>query len=206
VSEQFVRDHTVDVTLPDGGRVRVRPILPGDKDRLADGFERLSPQSRYRRFFSAISELPDEMLAYLTELDYHDHFAFGAIDLDDPGQPGVGVARYIRLADDPAAAEVTVAVSDDHQRRGIGTVLLEAVAVTAREHGVERLVATVLADNEPVKAMLRDSGAVLHWDFDTGTLRAELPIPPDGTNVRATRLFDALRAAGRGDIRLEPPR
>ena len=206
MSEDFVRDQSVDVTLADGGRVRVRPILPEDKRRIADGFERLSPQSRYRRFFSSLSELPDEMLAYLTELDYDNHFAFGAIDLDDPDEPGVGVARYIRLPDDPMAAEVTVAVNDDHQRRGIGTVLLDAIAVTAREHGIDRLVAYVLTDNEPVKAMLRESGAELRWDSDTGTLRAEVPIPPAGTDVRSTRLFDALRAVARGDIDVEPPR
>src|SRR5919106_848625 len=73
--EEFVRRCTTTVALQDGTRARLRPIVPDDKARLVGAFERLSPESRYRRFMAPIAELSDEQLAQLTELDYRDHFA-----------------------------------------------------------------------------------------------------------------------------------
>jgi hypothetical protein len=57
IDEAFVRRRTVEVALRDGGMVRIRPITPDDKDHILDGFRRLSPESRYRRFLSPIDEL-----------------------------------------------------------------------------------------------------------------------------------------------------
>ena len=205
VTDEFIRERTADVTLRDGGHIRVRPIVPGDKARLAAGMRHLSPESRYRRFFSAVDELSSKALAYLTELDYDDHFAWGAIDLDDPLRPGVGVARYVRLTGDPTAAEVAVAVTDDHQRRGIGTLLLELVAISAREHGIERLVATVLSDNEPARALLRTLGATTRRAAGAGgAVEAEFPVPPPPEGIRDTSIFGLLRAAARGEVEVRP--
>lgn len=180
--------------------MRVRPVVPGDREGLAEGVRRMSLESRYRRFFSAVPELPDAALTYLTEIDYDDHFAWAAVDLDQPGAPGVGVARYIRLPDDPEAAEVAVAVADDHHRLGIGTLLLEAVALTAREHGIRRLVATVLSDNQAGRSVLRGLGATFRWDPVGGVLRVEMPVPDGSQGIRDTRLYDALRAAAQGQV------
>jgi RimJ/RimL family protein N-acetyltransferase len=196
----FVQRHTVDVVLASGRRVRVRPVVPEDREGLAEGVRRMSLESRYRRFFSAVPELPEAALTYLTEIDYDDHFAWAAVDLDQPGAPGIGVARYIRLPDDPEAAEVAVAVADDHHRLGIGTLLLEAVALTAREHGIRRLVATVLSDNQAGRSVLRGLGATFRWDPDGGVLRVEMPVPDGSQGIRDTRLYDALRAAAQGQV------
>jgi hypothetical protein len=65
-----------------------------------------------------ISELSSDQLSYLTEIDYWDHMAWVALDPTQPGQPGMGVARYVRMADDPAAAQAAVAVVDEHQGAG----------------------------------------------------------------------------------------
>ncbi|HET9443320.1 MAG TPA: GNAT family N-acetyltransferase [Acidimicrobiales bacterium] len=203
-SEDFVRARTADVTLRDGGHIRVRPVAPGDKERLVDGLRRLSPASRYRRFLAPTDHLSADALAYLTELDYHDHFAWGAVDLDEPGEPGVGVARYVRLRDDPEAAEVAVAVVDDHQRRGIGGLLLRLVAMSAREHGIRRLVATVMADNEPVREVLRDLGADYRLRTEQGRAVIEVPVPEPTEEMAATSLFGLLRLAAGGDLEVRP--
>ena len=76
------------VTLPDGSRLLIRPIEPADRERVAAGFERLSPESRYRRFFSPLPELSGRQLDYLTRVDHHDHEALVALDADS----GEGVA------------------------------------------------------------------------------------------------------------------
>jgi GNAT superfamily N-acetyltransferase len=129
-----------------------------------------------------------------------------AVDLDAPGHPGLGVARYIRLADDPRAAEVAVAVNDHHHRRGIGTLLLEVVALTALDHGIDRLVASVLSDNGPTRALITDLGGHLKWDGDLGALRAVVPIPSSDAELARPAVARVLRAAARGEIqpRLSP--
>jgi len=81
------------VTLRDGSRVTVRPIRPQDAAPLRAGFERLSDESRYRRFLSPMQELSGPMLRYLTEVDHHDHEALIAVGADGTI---VGVARSVR--------------------------------------------------------------------------------------------------------------
>ena len=61
------------VALRDGSHVRVRQAHRSDKDLLLRGFERLSPESRYRRFLAPMPQLTEAMVRYLTEVDHHDH-------------------------------------------------------------------------------------------------------------------------------------
>jgi RimJ/RimL family protein N-acetyltransferase len=143
------------VTLRDGARVRIRPISPDDRDELKAGFERLSPESRYRRFFSPLPRLSERELDRLTQVDHHDHEALVAID-EETGA-GLAVARYVRV--DRETAEPAIAVADDWQGRGLGTVLLDALADRAREEGITCFRATVLATNAPAIALLEGLGA-----------------------------------------------
>src|ERR1035441_4855665 len=89
-------------------RVLVRPLQLSDRHELAIGYEHLSAQARHLRFFTAPSRLSDADLEYLTNLDYKDHFAWAAFALDEPDEPGIGVARYIRDRAQPDHAEVAV--------------------------------------------------------------------------------------------------
>lgn len=100
------------ITLRDGARVTLRPIAPEDKPLLAASFDRLSEESRYRRFFTTKPALSAAELDYLVDVDHQDHEAIVAIDRSS-GE-GLGVARYIRSTDDVEVAEV--AVVDGHRR------------------------------------------------------------------------------------------
>jgi GNAT superfamily N-acetyltransferase len=82
------------------------------------------------------------MLAYLTEVDHHDHEALVAFD--DCSSEGVGVAWYVRV--DGATAEAAVTVADDWQGRGLGTALTSMLAERALEEGIDRFTAVVLAE------------------------------------------------------------
>lgn len=132
----------------------IRPIEPGDRDLLAAGFERLSQDSRYRRFFAEIPALTDRQLDYLTRIDHRDHEALIAID----PQTGdaIGVARYVRTG--PGVAEPAVVVADDWHRRGIGSALLDRLVERALEEGITRFAAPVLAENRPAIRTLERLG------------------------------------------------
>ncbi|HZQ86699.1 MAG TPA: GNAT family N-acetyltransferase [Acidimicrobiales bacterium] len=161
------------VQLADGGRYMLRPITPDDKHALEDGFARMSPQTRLSRFFNNTKSLTDEQLRYFTEIDYVDHFAWVVFDLDTPEHPGAGVARYIRLEDEPDAAEAAFTVIDDHQGRGLGILLVVALADVARKHGIRRFVLYIRADNEAMIGLARALGARMVVD-EPGVLRGEL--------------------------------
>ena len=112
--------------LADGTPIRHRLLRPDDREKLRNGFARLSPESRYRRFFSAREALSDEALDYLTSPDGRDHVAIGA-ELAAPDADrsyGIGIARFVRLPNEPSAAEAAVAVIDEMQHRGVGRLLL----------------------------------------------------------------------------------
>jgi GNAT superfamily N-acetyltransferase len=194
----FIAARTRSVVLPDGTPLLVRPILPDDKPLLLRAFDRLSPESRYARFFSPMPRLSAPLLDYFTEVDYDAHFAWVALTTEAGENVGVGVARYVRLAEDASAAEAAVTVIDAYQRRGIGALLLDALAREASEHGIRRLEGLVLVGNDSMLAVLRRAGARL-WRDQPGTVRFEIDLPDRSGDLRSTRLYDILRAFARGE-------
>ncbi len=147
------------VVLRDGSQVLIRPVQGSDAPLLADGFARLSVRSRQLRFMTGKPQLTPAELRYFTEVDHHDHEAIGALDLLD-GR-GVGIARYIRSADDPRSAEMAITIIDEWHRRGLGTELLTRLSDRARQAGIRRFTALVAGENRAVIGLLRKMGAEL---------------------------------------------
>jgi acetyltransferase len=138
--------------------VEIRPLAPGDRERLAEAFSRLSEETRRRRFRGLANQLPERDLDRLTQIDHHHHEALTAI-APDSGRI-VGVARFITMPDEPRAAEVAIAVDDDWQRRGIGRRLMSELVARARAEGIARLLAYVSADNHTVLSWIARAGGV----------------------------------------------
>jgi nucleotide-binding universal stress UspA family protein/RimJ/RimL family protein N-acetyltransferase len=182
------------VELRDGTHVQIRPLGPGDRDALAAGFERLSPESRYLRFFGPVPRLTEAQLRYLTDVDHHDHEALIAVD-PDTGD-GVGVARFVRT--DARVAEPAIAVIDDWQGRGVGGVLLDQLADRAREEGIATFAAPVLAHNEAAIAALRRLGETR---VERQGHEIELHIELGDPRAAAPTLQDLLRQAAEESIR-----
>lgn len=188
------------IRLRDGSEILIRQIQAEDKELLRAGFEHLSPESRYRRFFTPINRLTASQLAYFTEVDHHDHEALLA--LDGVGV-GVGVARYIRLADRPDTAEVAVTVVDDWHGRGVAAELLRRLVERAAAQGIERFSATCLAENHDIVEVLSALG-VTHFDHpDAGVLNLEVELPADVTDGHAPQR--ALKGAAAGELALRHP-
>jgi GNAT superfamily N-acetyltransferase len=174
--------------------VAIRPIEPDDRDALARGFDRLSEQSRYRRFLSPRGPLSQAELSYLTEVDHRDHEALVAVD-PEAGE-GVGVARFIRSSEDPAVAELAVAVADDWQGQGVGSLLAAELAKRARDEGITCFTALALAENDAILGLLQDLGEVRTGRTQLGTVELAVDLPDDGIS----RLRRLLRAVARGDV------
>jgi RimJ/RimL family protein N-acetyltransferase len=189
------------VGLRDGSEVLVRPIEPDDKKDLVRGFKALSPESRYRRFLTPMTRLSPKLLRYLTEIDHHDHEPLVAVSADELAP--VGVARYIRSAHDADAAEVAVAVVDHWQRRGVATELLRRLAGRAVEEGVDRFVATCLAENRDVLELLEEVGPHRVRKTEGGTVEIEIELPVSTSGDAPLRA--ALRRAASGVLSFRHP-
>jgi RimJ/RimL family protein N-acetyltransferase len=159
--------------MPDGLRVGLRPIHPDDREALIEGFQALSEDSRYHRFLTPMPRLSDRQARYLTELDLINHFAWGIGIRDADGEiRGIGVARYVRDAADPSAAEIAVAITDEYQGLGLGSLLVRALAVVAETHGVRHLTGYMLGSNRPMVRIFERIGARMHT-AGPGLLRGE---------------------------------
>jgi len=145
-----------ELLLSDGTRLRLRPLTRDDRDGLLSLFDRLSEESRWRRFMSPKPTLAPRELDYLTDIDHVAHEAFAAVDERDGSL--AGVARYVRHAGTECSAELAVEVADELQRRGIGTALCIRVVERARENGLTVLTATALWSNQPARRLLRRLG------------------------------------------------
>jgi RimJ/RimL family protein N-acetyltransferase len=134
--------------------VTIRPIRADDTERLQLSHERLSPESRYRRFMSAKPHLTAADARYLVDIDGCHHYALVATVAEPAGEAIVAVARFVRQADDPQAAEFAIVVGDEWQRQGLGGELLGRLADAAVTRGVERFRAVMLTDNVPIHRLV----------------------------------------------------
>jgi RimJ/RimL family protein N-acetyltransferase len=188
----------LETVLRDGTAVSFRPIQPDDKHWLQEGIREMSPESRYRRFFSHLTELSDDQLRYFTEVDQVDHVAWVAT-LPAQDHRVIGVARFVRLPGDPEAAEAAVTVVDAYQHRGIGRALLLVLTEAAIVRGIKRFTMFVLGDNEQMLHLLREVGAVSDGVHD-GVHEFHVPLPGTIEEIDQGAAPRILRVAAEGNL------
>jgi GNAT superfamily N-acetyltransferase len=201
IDADFAVDFRLVHVLDDGTKVEIRPIRASDAALLQRGFEELSPESRYRRFFGTVSRLSDATLRYLTDVDGEDHVAIVAT-CDSPDlktERGLGIARFVRVAEADGTrgevAEAAVTVVDDMQRHGLGRELLTVLAATARARGIKRFRADILASNEPMRRLLDEVKPVIVSEAD-GVLTVDVPLEDRAASLeREWTLGRLFRAA-----------
>jgi len=162
-----------DAVLTDGGIVHVRPIVPDDVEKVDAFHVRQSRETIYYRYFSPLPRLSARDLERIVNVDYVTRMAFVAL----LGDEIVGIASY-DMWPDRNEAEVAFITDDEHQGRGLATVLLEYLAVAARENGLDGLTATVLPTNRKMLGVFHDAGFQVQSEFDEGVIEVRLGIEP----------------------------
>jgi acetyltransferase len=155
--------------LHGGGQVTVRPIHPDDAQMLQHLMQHLSPESRYFRFVSSMTELPPSMLARFTLIDYDREMALVAVFKErQAGADGeiteteriVGVSRYITNPDQ-SSCEFSLVVADDFNGKGLGSRLMLSIMDVAREKGLSEIDGLVLANNPGMLKLMKSLGFVV---------------------------------------------
>ena len=157
--------HTTDVRLKKLGWVRIRPLQNGDTEIVARFFERLSSESRFRRFNAAKPRLREGELATLARVDARSHSLVAWIE-GDP-EPA-GFAQLVRDADERTHAEIAFAVADVYHRRGIGSALVDRLAADARAAGITHLTATIQSSNTAAFVLVKRVAGPMDIRFEGG--------------------------------------
>lgn len=150
--------------LRDGTPVIARPLVPSDRARLAEAYRRVSPETRYNRFWTHTGEIiGDTMLNKILDQDPFRHVTWTVLD---PSRdfPPLGGASWWRNINKPDEAEISAIVLDDDHGRGIGTLLLALMWLTAFRAGIRELTGYALPENRQAADWMRDCGADGHWD------------------------------------------
>lgn len=158
--------------LPDGTVIQLRELHAGDEEALRRLFFRLSPATVRLRFLQPVETPSPRVLHYLADVDHDRRQAIAAVVDGEV----VGVARYDRFRDAPDRAEVAVVVEDAWQGRGVGKVLLNALARDARDHGVASLTATVMGENRRMLSIARRLAPKTRVQLDHGEWELETPL------------------------------
>jgi len=207
----FTPDYVERAELRDGSPVTLRLVRGDDKELLRREFERWSPDSRYARFHAPKQRLTDDELTYLTETDQENHFAIGAVSETADGEPlGLGIARFIRLADqlgEPVTAEAAISVADHAQGKGLGRLLFLRLVAAAKERGIERFRCFVLGSNSSMQDLITAIAPDHTTELDAGVMSIDFALPAMEPDVAAAEtpeggMYRLFRAVAEGAVRL----
>ncbi|NLF04239.1 MAG: GNAT family N-acetyltransferase [Actinomycetales bacterium] len=166
-----------DVVLRDGVPAHLRPIAPSDADALQAFHVGQSERSVYLRFFAPMERLSPADLERFTHVDHRDRVALVVVA---PGEGTVeriiAVGRFDRVG--TSSAEVAFTVADAHQRRGLGSILLEHLAAAGRELGIAEFTAEVLPQNGAMLAVFREAGFEVRQAYDDGLVAVRIDLDP----------------------------
>jgi RimJ/RimL family protein N-acetyltransferase len=155
------------VTLPNQRRLRIRALRPCEERPIRELDARLSRETRYRRFFSAMSTLPDSLIQILARVD-HDHVALVAEHDGADGRRTIALGSFGAV--DDVSAEVALVVCDQWQGQRVGTELAQRVLAAAERRGFHRFIAHMLSDNVAIRRLLRHFGELV-WTKTSGSVQ-----------------------------------
>lgn len=158
--------------LKDGTPVLIRPVRHDDRERIVRAFTELEPETIYTRFFSYKKELTEQDLARIDAADFVHAVALVATIARDGDEVIIGGGAYT-VVDRPGApptAEVSFTIEEDYQGQGLATMFMAMLTEIAREHGIARFEAEVLAGNQAMLGVFMKSGLPLRRHTEDGVV------------------------------------
>ena len=178
------------VILRDGTIAAMRVTGPADRDALRRFFHELSPESHRRRFFGLADPAETLIESFCDSSRPSSQATFVALRLDGPELRPIAVASYLDLGGH--TAEAAFAVSDAFHGKGLGTILLEAMATMAGASGFRRFEAMVLPDNAAMLEVFQESGFEIRSKSDRGSITVTLSLNPTAESMAAAERRQSL--------------
>ncbi len=176
--------------LRDGSTAEVRPARPADREALLAFFRGLGPEARMQRFFTASPPSEDLVASMCDDRDLSAQRTLLVSRCNGNQERIIAAGGYVRI--DSEQAEIAFAVNDEYTGKGLGTVLLERLALLAILQGIRRFWAVTRFDNCPMRSVFRDSGFELHESARDGDIEVDFSVVPDEQTVARFELRDRL--------------
>ncbi|MGH7164962.1 MAG: GNAT family N-acetyltransferase, partial [Nitrospiraceae bacterium] len=176
--------------LRDGTTAVIRVTRPDDQSALEAFVDRLSPEAKRHRFFSETTPPADVIRSLCDSSDPRSKLTL-IVTRVWQGAPRI-IAAGSYLAKDDTTAEVAMAVDDAFHGRGLGTLLLERLALLAIRHGFVRLWAVTHADNVAMREVFRESGYEARESYDGSNIEVELSVAPTEASVTRAEVRDRI--------------
>jgi acetyl coenzyme A synthetase (ADP forming)-like protein len=176
--------------LRDGTTATLRLSRNEDREPLRSFFARLSRASRHRRFFSFA--IPSEQLIDSFCDSSNPRARLTLVVTRAPGGVSEIIASGSYIARDEKIAEVALAVADAFQGKGLGTLLLERLALLAVRHGFLGFWAVTSTENRQMMDVFRSSGFELREQPQDGRVEVDLAVRPTETSVALTEMRDRV--------------
>jgi RimJ/RimL family protein N-acetyltransferase len=183
----FDEGYCEDLTLPDGGVMRLRLTRAGDRAGIVEAFDKLSTETRVQRWFYPKMKLTDDELAALISPTGDHHGAITAIELgrDSAEVAPIGMARFVRSKDDPEAAEIAITIVDAWQGLGIGRILLHRLLAMVSERHIPFVEGRLQADNRAMRHLLEPYVPQGGFRREDSILQFRFPVPAPGDPLMA---------------------
>lgn len=176
------------ITLKNGVEVMLRPIRPEDEPMETRMLENLSTETLSFRFFGKVPYVSHSFTARFTHIDYDREMAIVAEVLENGEKQMIGVVRIMADAWGENA-EYAIVVADEWQGLDLGNNLTDYILEIARDKGIARIHATMLATNKRMIHMFekrgfrifREDPEACHAELDLEAsmpFAAELPFQP----------------------------
>lgn len=169
---------TQQITLKSGLSATIRVLTPDDKEKIVTAFSKLEAETTYTRFFSYRKALSEAELDRACSTDFVNRVALAAFIQTDAGDIIIGAASYSAhdTTDGARIAEVAFTIEEDYHGQGLASIFLKTLIELARQHGISRLEADVLASNAPMLAVFRRCGLPTTTTTEDGVIHLEMNI------------------------------
>jgi acetyl coenzyme A synthetase (ADP forming)-like protein len=179
--------------LRDGSTATIRVTTTQDAAAMAEFFHRLSPESRQLRFFSSSEPTVEFVRSLCDSSNPQKQLTFAVTRKADSGDVIMAAGTYIGR--DQTTAEVAMAVEDCFQGKGIGTLLLERLALLAARAGFTRFWAITQFENQGMIDVFRHSGFPVTERFEGGYLELDFSVLPTESSVQLSEMRDRVFTA-----------